>query len=860
MKWIRRQAALILTAALLITGTDYGTNSAMAEESGHLIINQIYGGGGKGETPITNSFVELYNPTDAEVSLDGYSLVCGTDTLTLASDAKIAAKQSYLVVCNLEQTSDEWITYDLPAADQNWEYTISNKAYTFQLKNETTVVDEATATKDVDNLAISKQKSLRRIDYQDTDSASDWEIIIWEKGSTVVDQNFIEKYAPHNGKGEIGNVHIASEVPEYTPVQTGDTKVQGVNNGNSTLDMELFARYNSQALSADGGSLEIVEYNSKNGYAYAVSGLKGKIIAVKVSDVKNGEKVADLNGTEYDVSELVSGVSGEGFVYGDITSVSISPDGTKLAAAVQHADYDKEGVVAVFTCNADGSLTNPKLIKTGVQPDMVVFVDDNIALTADEGEPRNGYDSGVVDPAGSVSVLNIEEGTSEQIGFESFSAEELIAKNILLGVANDTVISPEKDLEPEYIAVSSDGKKAYVSLQEANAIAVLDIAKKQFTGIYSVGFEDYSKVAVDLVKDGKYEAATYENLVGARMPDGITLYENGKKTYLLTANEGDSREWGSYVNEAKDKSFTGESIRVLDSACCAGLPDEKTVMFGGRSFSVFEVTENGLQEVFDSGNDFEKITAQAYGNFFNCSNDDNEIDSRSAKKGPEPEYVTLGKVNGRTYAFVGLERIGGVIVYDVTDPAKSVYVNYINSREYDTEIQGDVSPEGLCFVASNQVGKPMLLAACEVSGTLAAYELTGKDSADKEPEQTPEQKPDNNNNQISEQKPDNNVTNTPSKKEQITKKKVTLKKPVIKVKAGKKKVTVTIKKVKNAKFYQVKIKIGKKWKTYKSKKRTITIKKLKKKKVYQIKVRAVTKNGEKTIYSSYSKVKRVKVK
>ena len=84
-------------------------------------------------------------------------------------------------------------------------------------------------------------------------------------------------------------------------------------------------------------------------------------------------------------------------------------------------------------------------------------------------------------------------------------------------------------------------------------------------------------------------------------------------------------------------------------------------------------------------------------------------------------------MDGRTYAFIALERIGGVMVYDVTDPAQAVFVNYINSREFDDAIQGDVSPEGLCFVPAAQSagGKALLLAACEVSGTLAVYTCTG---------------------------------------------------------------------------------------------------------------------------------------
>ena len=700
-------------------------NVLKTQGQSHLIINQVYGGNGKGDTPISNSFIELYNPTSDDIQLKGYTLSFDEATSLELPDVTLKAGASWLIVCKPETTTDEFLTYDLPEADQNWDIAINNKNYTLTLKNSQEVVDSATADDKVDDIKVSKQKSLRRVNYVDTDTNDDWDVIVWEKSSVTVNDEYVKNYAPRNSKGDYGKVHTVAAEPEkpaYTPIVASDEKVTGFNNGNTPLNMQLFARYNSGAMNADGGSLEIVEYNAKNGYAYAVSGLKGQIIAVQVAGIQESDKVTELSGKEYDVKTLVETAAAEaGFAYGDITSVAISPDGTKLAAAVQHADYDKCGKIAVFTCEKDGSLTNPKLYNAGVQPDMVTFANGNTVLTADEGEPRNGYSEGNTDPAGSVTVLNLSDGTSVQAGFDKYSAEDLTAKNILIGKANDKILDPKTDLEPEYIAVSADGKKAYVSLQEANAIAELDVDKKEFTGIYSTGFEDYSKVAVDIAEDGKYEAKTYEGLVGARMPDGIAVYENAGKTYVLTANEGDSREWGDYLNEAKTKDFTGKSIRIIDETKCAGLPENKKVMFGGRSFSIFEVTENGLTEVYDSGNDFESITANTVKDYFNCSNDDNKIDSRSPKKGPEPENVTVGEINGKAYAFVAIERVGGIMAYDITNPQNSTYANYINSRDFSEAIKGDVSPEGLCVAQAD--GKNILLAACEVSGTLAAYEL-----------------------------------------------------------------------------------------------------------------------------------------
>ena len=528
------------------------------------------------------------------------------------------------------------------------------------------------------------------------------------------------------------------EEPSYTPVITGDNRVQGFYNDTAALKAELAGRYNSGAMSADGGSLEIVQYNAKNGFAYAVSGVKGKLIAVDLNASLSGDKAAELGGTEYDIKSLVSA---DGFTYGDMTSVSVSPDGGTLAVAIQAEDYTANGIVALFTCGADGSLTLSGTVPVGVQPDMVTFTPDGkYILTANEGEPRLGYTAeGAVDPKGSVTVIDAATLAAKTVDFTAFDSADarqtLVAEGIVL--KKDTL--PSVDLEPEYIACDND--TAYITCQEANAIAVLDIARGEFTGVYSVGFEDYSKVPIDLGNNDKtYAPHTYDDLKGIRMPDAVSLYQVNGTTYLITANEGDSRAWPvgleTDVNETKGKKSptgkikTSNKVTWFDASQYDGLESGVDYLFGGRSFSVLRVTESGLEEVYDSGSDFEAITAKHFPDNFNCSNDNIVLEDRSGKKGPEPEGTAVGTVNGRTYAFIALERVGGVMIYDVTDPAKATFVNYINSREFAADIQGDVSPEGLCFVpaAASRTGKPLLLAACEVSGTLAVYELTGKSS------------------------------------------------------------------------------------------------------------------------------------
>ena len=538
----------------------------------------------------------------------------------------------------------------------------------------------------------------------------------------------------------------------------------GYENGTAALNLTQIARYSAGQYNVDGGVMEIVAYNQATEWAYAINGQSGKLAAIPLAGLTAGAHVEALTGTEIDVKALVEAEDST-FQYGDMTSVAISPDSTTLAAALQAQGSNDAGRVALFTCEEDGSLTLEALVETGAQPDMVTFAGDSVVLTADEGEPREGYGENIADPKGSVTVVDVEAQESTVVDFSAFDSQrdQLAEDGIVLKKGS----APSVDLEPEYIAVS--GGKAYVTLQENNAIAVLDIESQAFEGVYSAGFEDHSTTAIDLdKKDDAYDPQTYESLLGIRMPDGIAAFTVEGTTYLVTANEGDAREWGDedqgtfYLSE-DERDFSEEGVTSPTGAITAensglegkvvffktedfdGLDPEKDYVFGGRSFTVFQATENGLEEVFTSGDDFEALTAQYVPEYFNASNDNAVLDDRSGKKGPEAESVTVGTVDGKTYAFVALERTGGVMAYDVTDPEAITFVNYVNTRDFGTTVEGseeyedgemdkwvtggDVAPEGLLFLdaASSPNGEPLLLAACEVSGTVAVYQLGSED-------------------------------------------------------------------------------------------------------------------------------------
>ena len=738
---------LTALAAEMEAGTPYTTEGSYDVTVPHVIVNQVYGGSDDGAA--SHSFVELYNQTDEDVDLSGWRLAYrssedGDDSEQWSYfelTGVIRANGYYLVRCGATSGTD----YMVPAGDQEWDIQLHNKGVSVVLLDENAedltdaftgaITGENRPEGYVDLLAVqgndtedsqippayegayediqSKKKAVRRDDFADTDNNVD------DASDVNYEDPVDAEFGPH-GPGESGegttDPGTGDEGGTDTPSQTywNDSF-----NGEASLQMSRTGDVVLGTANADGGVAEIVSYNPDNGKAYVVNGQAGVLNVVTVN--ADGSLTTEES---IQVQNLI-----DGFTYGDMTSVAVDSVNDHVVIALQAADYAAAGRIAVL--DYDGNLL--KSYETGVQPDMVtVSSDGKWILTADEGEPREGYGAGTVDPAGSVTLVNAETDEVKVIGFSGFDSTELAGQGILFNKVDGQILSAAQDLEPEYIALSGDNSKAYISLQEANAIATLDIASGEFTSIKSLGFQDLSAEAnsPDLVEDGGYAAASYENAVGVRMPDGISTFEVNGTTYLATANEGDAREWGDFTNEARatltdSEGNEAEKVRVLDHDVTAGLADGTNYLFGGRSFSIFNA--DTMELVYDSGNDFERLTADYLSWWFNSSNDDIDIDSRSTKKGPEPETVTVKQLGDRWYAFVGLERIGGIMVYDVTDPSGASYVNYINTRDFSGEIAGDVAPEGLAFISAEDSpsGSPILLAACEVSGTLAAYTLSG---------------------------------------------------------------------------------------------------------------------------------------
>lgn len=500
-------------------------------------------------------------------------------------------------------------------------------------------------------------------------------------------------------------------------------------------------------------SAEITAYDPLSKRLFVVNGALGSVDVLSLSNPAAPTQTGTIGTTTF----------GAGFA--GVNSVAVYNGIVALAVEAN----PKTSPGRIFFMRAD-NLTVVGTATVGALPDMVTFTPDGrYLLVANEGEPNSYGQTNSIDPEGSISIIELDglsptasslRMTVSTAGFTAFNsqADSLRAAGVRIFGPGATVA---QDLEPEYITVSADSRTAYVTLQENNAIAIVDIATKTVTAIRALGTKDHSLAGMGLDvsnEDGTLNSNSGTATVlikpypirGMYMPDAIASYTVGSQTYLITANEGDAREYvgvnaqgredprlREYCTAGMDPTIFGStSTLTLDSnlgrlritAFPNGGRDGKNaagqcnevLTFGGRSFSIWTTDAT---RVFDSGDQFEVRTSALNPTLtFNASNDNNTFDDRSPAKGPEPEGVAVAKFGTKTFAFIGLERVGGVMVYDVSNPAAPVYVSYINTR---TGATGDRGPEGLTVVtaANSPSGKPLLIVGNETSGTTAIFEI-----------------------------------------------------------------------------------------------------------------------------------------
>jgi DNA-binding beta-propeller fold protein YncE len=514
--------------------------------------------------------------------------------------------------------------------------------------------------------------------------------------------------------------------------------------------LELLGRYESGIFN-EGGA-EIIDYHAPTQRLFVVNADLGGVDVLDVTDPTTPEKVAEIDAT--------GGVDG-------VSSANSVAAGTDVVAVALEADVAQDpGQVGLYDPE---SLDLLGTATVGPLPDKVTFTPDGTkVLVANEGEPTGDY---AYDPRGSVSVVDLSDGadapTVDTAGFTAFDGteDELRDRGIRIFGPN---ASASQDFEPEYVTISDDSETAWVSLQENNAIAEIDVEAAEVTDLFALGFKDHRADGNELDasnEDGGVDVRNWP-VFGILQPDAIGTYRTDGEQYVVTANEGDSRDYGSFSEEVAvselrldPEAFDFDDVEGIDSVEELQRPEnlgaknatttlgdvdgdglyEEIYVFGGRSFSIF--TADG-DLVFDSGDDFEQITAERFGEDFNNDNTENTPDSRSDNKGPEPEGLALGEVYGRYYAFIGLERVGGVMVYDITDPHSATFVDYVNERDFSFDIQGeiangdapagaagDLGPEGLAFASADAspTDDPLVFVGHEISGTTAIFRVTKGD-------------------------------------------------------------------------------------------------------------------------------------
>jgi hypothetical protein len=558
--------------------------------------------------------------------------------------------------------------------------------------------------------------------------------------------------------------------------QTGKDSSRG-------LQIDLIGRALLNVESPEGAA-EIVAYQQAKNWLYAINS-SGSNVSVEIIDInaidaasltKNAEGV--ITNTNL-TSTMTIDVSSN--TLGDANSIAIDDNYNVLAVAMAAKETGVAGNIAFY----DISGAQPQFIKNvsvGALPDMVTFSHDgNKVLVANEGEPSGDY---TIDPEGSISVITINNGvpsdTALSVDFNSFNDKkaQLTEQGVVFAnptgrTINGTIIntSVAMDLEPEYVTITKDNKTAYISLQENNAMAILDLETMEIN-VRGLGFKSWADHMMDASdKDGGINLRQYPSLYGMYQPDTLTSYQWQGADFIVSANEGDGREYffaadnevdcltkGGLEFDVKDGclSFTdeiraknlilGESFDYLNNdnndlgrlkvTTFLGASDnstegngtyDKLFTYGARSFTIWD--SNGLV-VFDSGDQIARITASIHGDAFNNDEDANEGDTRSDAKGAEPEALAIGQIGIQNYLFIGLERMSGILAYNITNPYNVEFVEYFINRGLaeGQQISGDLGPEGMAFISAENspTSQALLVVGNEISGSVAVWQIAEK--------------------------------------------------------------------------------------------------------------------------------------
>ncbi len=488
--------------------------------------------------------------------------------------------------------------------------------------------------------------------------------------------------------------------------------------GTTVLRVETLGAFRTGLF--DRGAAEVLAYDAPRQRLYVVNGADTTIDVLDIRDPTTPTRVA-----AYPLRDDVAGLN----------SVAAHGD---LVVAVGGA-ADPQGPGRLVCLGHDGARRGQATV--GANPDMVAITPDGAhAVVANEGEPSADYKT---DPPGTVSIVDLHDFTVRTVDFTDLDSRPAPA-GLHRPAPPNTRLSV--DLEPEYVAISADSRTAWVTLQEANALAIIDLPTATLTSVVPFPRKGMAPLRFDVSdKDGgvRLESWPVELML---QPDAIAWFDHGGADYLVTANEGDARDYPGYSEEVRVADLTldptafpeaselqaRERLGRLKVSSAVGNIDgdgdhDQIVGFGGRSLSVFD---GAGRLVWDSGDEFETRMATLDPARFNSQGTNSSFDSRSDDKGSEPEGVAIGVVGGRRFAFVCLERTGGFFAYDISDPRQPFFAAYAHSVVPDGDVRadgaGDIAPEGLVFIpaSTSPTGQALLAIAYEVSGSVALYRLS----------------------------------------------------------------------------------------------------------------------------------------
>lgn len=502
------------------------------------------------------------------------------------------------------------------------------------------------------------------------------------------------------------------------------------------------------------GAMEIPAYDKNTKKLFVTNDYESSVDVIDLTNINKPIKLGSIN---------VSGI-GKG-----VTSVAVRNGILVIAVNAKHDNQN--GKVLIYNTENDFSKNAFPIADytVGVLPDMVgISPDGKKICTANEGEPGEDQDGNECDPEGSISIIdfveeisieNVSFGDVTTIDFKSYDSQkdQLLAKGVRIFPGIDV----SKDLEPEYLTFDKNSSKIWVSLQEQNSFAIIDLITKEIIDIKSFGYKNHNHIGngLDAAEDGLININNWP-VLGMYMPDTIASFSIKGKNYIITANEGDDR--GEDINVADlildpitfpnyESLIQSSAIGDLAVSSIYGDTDndgdyDNLYSYGTRSFSIWN--EKG-DLLWDSGDQFEQKVSEISPDYFNIGLKikkgkfkDLEKDARSGNSGPEPEGVAIGKVEGKTLVFIGLEKQGGIMMYDVSNPKSPEFIQYIESRNYNSEIQlngeiyneqgtpaefieSDLNPEGIIFVSKKDspINKPLLIVAYEKSGSVVIYEI-----------------------------------------------------------------------------------------------------------------------------------------